>query len=355
LPALHSFTLQNYFMKKILLFLILASGIHAHSEAQTLVAKWTFTNGTATDSSGNNLHGTVTGATATAGKTGLPNTALLFNGDSSMVDVPYNSKMNLNKLTIVALVKPLGFDSGACQGNFILGRGDGWYPNSHPYNLHLTDNSWDTSCSVYTPTQTTFVSNFPGTTSNPSGSVWSYTPGTNLNQWYCVISTMDGANTKIYVDGVLKVTVPYTPDSTPSTLPISIGYSSVGVSTGYPYYFHGAIDHIELWDGVLSASAITAKCGSTTEIEEDASRVKAIQNPYPSPASTVLNVPVRTTGGAVSVSVISVDGKRMQTSIQQVGTGDQKIEISVVDLPAGTYMLEIIEDGLRRMQRVSKM
>lgn len=427
-------------MKKATLFLILALIGYA-SEAQTLVAKWTFDNGGATDVSGNGLNGIVSNTTAVAGKSGTPNTALQFNGTSSKVDVPYHSSMNLNQFTIVAMVKPMGFNANTCQGSYIIARGDANYSSTHPYNLHMTDNPYDLSCLTYSPNHTNFVSNVAGTY-GWSASQWNITPTINLNQWYCVVATHDGSNVKLYIDGVLKLTLPYTPDPTTSTAPISIGYNANNSS--YPYYFNGIIDEIQLWNGVLTPQAIIAQCtpgpiecelkdvawGATaktplkytfmpdvtpsvpvtwnfgdgnTGISQPGQPIthtyssdgnytvcavpmdgdstcgdtlcfdlcagngatiikgggntpdKAIGDPYPNPANTTLYIPVRTARGEVSISIMSIDGKTMQTKKQSTGKGDQNVELSISDLPGGIYMVEIIEDGARRVKRVSKL
>jgi len=82
---------------------------------------------------------------------------------------------------------------------------------------------------------------------------------------------------------------------------------------------------------------------------------KRIADPYPNPVNTTLFVPVRTEKGEVAISVIGIDGKRLQSNSIQVATGDQKIELSIKDLPTGTYMLEIIEDGARRVKTISRL
>ena len=84
-----------------------------------LVAHWNF-NGNANDISGNNLNGVVTGATLTAGYNGIANTAYQFNGTGDHIDVAYNSLMNLDSFSICTLIKPMGFYTGICQGNFII-------------------------------------------------------------------------------------------------------------------------------------------------------------------------------------------------------------------------------------------
>ena len=61
-----------------------------HSQLNNgLILHYDFSNGQATDLSGNNLHGNVN-ATPTAGMNGNPNTAMLFNGINNYIDLPNN-------------------------------------------------------------------------------------------------------------------------------------------------------------------------------------------------------------------------------------------------------------------------
>ncbi|MFA5077461.1 MAG: LamG-like jellyroll fold domain-containing protein, partial [Candidatus Micrarchaeia archaeon] len=74
------------------------------------------------------------------------------------------------------------------------------------------------------------------------------------NVWHHLVATYDGADQRIYVDGIQKNSQPYTSDigdSGADSLKIGTYYS-----TGYP--FGGNIDNINIYDRALSPQEITA-------------------------------------------------------------------------------------------------
>ena len=79
-----------------------------------------------------------------------------------------------------------------------------------------------------------------------------------LNRWYHVVVTWDGANMKCYVDGLLRGSVAagaIDPDTPLNTRPFSIGAASHDPSLRQ---FHGLIDEVEVFDRVLTAGEIKA-------------------------------------------------------------------------------------------------
>jgi hypothetical protein len=71
--------------------------------------------------------------------------------------------------------------------------------------------------------------------------------------WHQVAAVSDGVNAKIYVDGVLKNTVSYTPSGTTSTGGWFIGGESP--SSGF---FNGIIDEVRIYNRALSVAEIQA-------------------------------------------------------------------------------------------------
>ncbi len=80
------------------------------------------------------------------------------------------------------------------------------------------------------------------------------TTSVNDNQWHHIATTYDGANMKIYIDGILENTLAATGALLASTAPLGIGYNySVG---NYP--FIGKIDEVRIWNVARTISQITA-------------------------------------------------------------------------------------------------
>ena len=95
--------------------------------------------------------------------------------------------------------------------------------------------------------------------SNSQGLVWRYsTAVAPLNAWSHVAVTYDGAQGKVYLNGILTYTAA---ESGPVSLALApnnelrIGHRQLGSAPGP--YFQGLIDNVRVWNAALSAQAIT--------------------------------------------------------------------------------------------------
>ncbi len=76
----------------------------------------------------------------------------------------------------------------------------------------------------------------------------------NDNQWHHIATTYDGAEMKLYIDGVFENSLAATGAITSSTDPLTIGYSM-----GFNLYpFIGKIDDVRIWDVARNLSQITS-------------------------------------------------------------------------------------------------
>ncbi|MBI2675044.1 MAG: LamG domain-containing protein [Candidatus Aenigmarchaeota archaeon] len=75
----------------------------------------------------------------------------------------------------------------------------------------------------------------------------------SLNTWHHIVGTYDSINLKIYVDGVLKNTVPQTGNIDTTTDPVRIGW-------GYDnsYAWKGVIDNVRIWNRALTADEVAS-------------------------------------------------------------------------------------------------
>lgn len=237
------------FIKFTLLTTLLASSLGSFAQLSSgLVAHWNF-DGSVTDVSGNAHNGTVHNATPATGRHGIANTAYYFNGTNSYIGAPYRSDLNLSNFTICAVVKPDGYYTGTCQLNMIATRGiDG---TTGSYSLYYTDNSYndcynyDTALNVFEAKAGNYAGNYAD---------WQYSPNIRTGNWYNVVITLDGTAYKVYVDGILKSTVPVTGTIGSSTDSIWIG-ANYGHSS-YPYWLKGYIDDLRIYNRVLSLTDI---------------------------------------------------------------------------------------------------
>lgn len=246
-------------MKRLLLICLILISTQADAQLTSgLVGHWSF-NGNANDGTGNGLNGTGTNVTYTTGKHNLPNTAARFNGSSSIISVPYKSNLNLTKFSICALVKVEGYYGGLCQTSAILWRGSQWQ-NGY-YSLIYFDNPFDLSCSIADTSKNVFAGQMGNLIATPSPTQWRYTPTIVSKKWYCVITTFDSVQSKIYVDGVLKSTYNVSPGSIgSSTEGLAMGGNIFGGASQYPYWMNGVIDDIRLYNRALSPAEVASYC-----------------------------------------------------------------------------------------------
>jgi fibronectin type 3 domain-containing protein len=201
-----------------------------------LVAAYSFNEGTGTtvfDSSGNNLSGTIVGATwTTAGKYG---NALSFNGSSSYIDLGDPAALQLiGSMTLEAWVRAAANPSN--DGEIIA-------KSSSP--------GWQLKTTPDTGPET-----FGLKVTGASSSAQRYSSITrSLNTWYHVAAVYNAATgaMDIYVNGVLSDgelngAIPPSQDDQP--VDVNIGRRTGG------FYFNGIIDEVRIYNRALSQAEI---------------------------------------------------------------------------------------------------
>jgi hypothetical protein len=185
------------------------------------------------DRSGNNLTGSMSGATATAGKV---NQALSFNGLNSVVVVPSSAGLQLtNSMTISTWLKT----TNSTRVENVLGKYD------------ATATEWGYILKTL-----------------PAGTVGLRVGGNNVNgardladttrvndgQWHHVAVVINmGQNVRFYIDGALSSTQTMATLPAPNSAPLWIGTPPF-LYFGSP--FTGSLDNVRIDGQALSASAI---------------------------------------------------------------------------------------------------
>ena len=213
-----------------------------------LVAYYPFT-GNAGDSSGNNNHGTVNGATLTTDRFGNANKAYSFDGVNNFIQaVVQNLPLNNSARSFSAYIY-----TSLLQDAFgtIVSYGEGvGVANAGKLN----------DVFVGTTTNRVYLAN---------NEIGTYTDLTNsiVNSWKHIVITYDGvnlSNIKIYVDGQLQISTRFNSFNltqlitTNSNLFIgktSQTYAPNGQSTNYR--FKGKLDDIRIYNRVLTQDEIT--------------------------------------------------------------------------------------------------
>lgn len=107
-------------------------------------------------------------------------------------------------------------------------------------------------------TSNTNISFVVGSTDGSNGSSVSKTSGTPINEWTFLVGTYDGANIRLFVNGVEAGNSAFT------MTPYSPPYVTIGASDdGLGGYFTGLIDEFRIYQRALSATEISAIYNST--------------------------------------------------------------------------------------------
>ena len=184
---------------------------------------------TATDTSGANHHGTLSGATwTTSGKYGG---ALAFDGSTSSVSLG-NWNITGSALTIMAWVRSSDWKSA--EDVRIISKATGTQEQEHWWMLSESGN---------TPR---FRLKAGGSTATLLG-----TSPLPLDTWVHIAATYDGAFMRLYQDGVLVGSVAKTGSIDQGTAAINMGRNPVGGQ-----YISGAIDEVKVYNRALSQNEI---------------------------------------------------------------------------------------------------
>jgi len=210
-----------------------------------LVAYYPF-NGNANDASGNDINGTVSGATLTSNKNGDVNSAYSFDGDQDIITIPNTDMINTSQITVSAWIKPTRYtaleqDQGDSQQVIVSNtRQDGWGPGFEFKTFGETDSSGAQYLSL--GLSGTINSNFSTQTDNI---------GMSLNQWSHVAYTHDDTNINFYLNGQLVLT-----EDSPGTNLYNNNSISIGSRPSIRHVFSGGIDDVGIWNEVLTAEEI---------------------------------------------------------------------------------------------------
>lgn len=215
-----------------------------------LMAYYPFT-GNALDSSGNGNNATFNNATLTTDRFGNEGGAYLFNGTSNYMIVPNSSTLNPSLISMVAIVKPMGFYNGVCHGNVVFNKGDDDFSLPSRYRFRFYDGLYNPgNCNLPVDNlHQNFSVDFAG---NPAAT-GPYTPYIVLNQWYTVVYTFDGTTAKLYVNGVLIQSTSTNVTYVPNTHDLYIGRLK---DPSFPYWLNGALDEIRIYNRALSAQEV---------------------------------------------------------------------------------------------------
>ncbi|MEM3616535.1 MAG: LamG domain-containing protein [Candidatus Bathyarchaeia archaeon] len=236
-----------------------------------LVGYWSFDEGTGTtayDSSGNNNHGTIYGATWTNGKIG---NALQFDGIDDYVFIENSPSLQVSQsITITAWTK---VEETTGDHQIILAK---WYP-SPSYVLEMQPDGQTPQLAIV---------NSAGTVIYAISNI-----AIPIGEWAHITGTYDGLNVKIYVNGILTGTSELCGPINIGDQPVLIGAHAVEWDRNW---FNGIIDEVKIYNRALSAEEVWAEYTRTGARYTIGTQTVTLE----SGASTTLTFTWNTTGFA---------------------------------------------------------
>jgi hypothetical protein len=218
--------------------LVVSLGPPPAADGPVLALSFNEASGTvATDTSGRGNHGTISGATRVAGRTGA-GSALLFDGVNDWVTVADSSTLDLTTaLTIEAWVNPALVNGWETLVLKERGVGD------MAYGLYAADGT-----------------TAQGGVDGPAGyaniggvhRAVRQNAGLALGTWAHVAVTYDGATQRLYVNGALVASRAQTGNMAVSASPLRIGGNAAWAGE----FFQGLIDDVRVYGRALSATEI---------------------------------------------------------------------------------------------------
>lgn len=355
-------------MKKLLLTAASLLGCAISTSAQTIypsgvtgcIARWVFNSADVQpnalpDVSNNGHHATTVNLTSTSGFRNTVSAAGRFNGASSVAIAPHSPSLNPPQLSVVALIKPLGFYSGLCQGNNIIYKGYD-YNASGIWAMYISDG--DNNCSTFSPsTEKLDFSTGASGVSYPFGSAFIST-----NKWYVLVTTYGLDSLKRYViemDTALH---------NPSVAPISASYTGMPLGSTtedvrmgatqnppFPYWFNGDMDEIILFNKALTRAEVQSVYNYLWGYNPASVAEKSIESGtrlWPTINSGAFAVSGHLAESAtLAFDVVDMLGRKIESRTSKLPAGSWTENFDIKNLPSGTYFLRMNGGGRSSTER----
>jgi hypothetical protein len=212
-----------------------------------LVGYYNFNGGSLSDSSGFGNNITVNNATATTDRFGIAGNAYLFDGSTSYMQIPNSPSISpVGGITLMAIIKIIGFNATSCHVNQIMGKG---FPDNENgfYCLRFTDTTSHCAGGPIDSAAESFNCGYSNTNARIDTLI--VKPGI----WYNLIYMFDGLESRLYVNGELKAINPISTSFVPNTNVLLIGKDE---NPAFPFFFNGVIDEIRIYNRALPPGAV---------------------------------------------------------------------------------------------------
>ncbi len=216
---------------------------YASTALSGLVGYWPL-DGDANDRSVNLNHGVLNGTSFTTNRLGSTDSACFFDGSGTYVGIPDSSTLDVTNMTLAFWFR---LDSSTTARELVNKMGG---EGTQTLSFGSEHSGGDGRIYFRICTGGTI-----GTlTDLPSATVIA------MGLWYHFLGTYDGAEMKIYINGVHENSTPKTGAIFNSAEEIKIG--RYGYFAGW--VFHGAIDNVAIWNRALSSNEVSEVYGAGT-------------------------------------------------------------------------------------------
>lgn len=317
-------------MKKTILTLTSLALITLTASAQLsngLIAHYKL-DGNGADSSGNNLHGTVMGATSTTNYKNESNKAMQFSSTSHYIDVPNSAALHpTSGITVAAWVYINNFNPTSPNASDIIKKG---YDDNAPGNYLLR----------YTGSNKTsyFRLRFADNTATAVATTTTLTTG----QWYHLLGSYDGNTMKMYINGTIEASQAVSKTMTSNTDQLRIGRN---IDVSWPYPVDGKIDDVRIYDRALKESEIDDLYGilsSTKQVDKG-----TYFELYPNPSKGIFTI--KSSEANTNIIVIDVTGKIVYNNTLNT-VDEHTVDISKYN--SGIYFVKVISPSGTRTKKI---
>jgi hypothetical protein len=303
-------------LSSVLLSLLFNAQTPAYVPTSGLVAWWGF-NGAANDSSGNGNNLTVTGATLTNDRNGMPNAAYAFDGSG------YLSKSFLSYTFS---------QTGSFSVSFWMMKANNNEGVAMMSGSGTSDNFiWLVQCDAF---KTIY-----GTTKQGQAWVWVNAPAYSTSNWEHYVAVFNNQSMELYKNGasVGTGTNSYT-NTLQAALPFYIGRAISGGN------IVASIDDVGIWNRVLTPTEITQLYSSTLSTNEIGTSSAGSIAPNPAGDFIQINLPVKS---SQKYKITDINGRL----VSQGNISNEK-KINVSQLSKGIYFIEI--EGVKSLKFLKK-
>lgn len=251
-------------MKRIstLLLLIISSSLYSQTG---LIASYPF-NSNANDVSGFGNNGIVNGATLTNDRFGNPNSAYLFNGINTFINIGQGYSFGSHSFSCWARKDSVG------APNQVISK-----INNGPFDLQNSE-----LC----------INNFTVGNTSTWQSITSTTTTADFTQWTHIVGTYNSLNQKlkIYVNGFVdSTTVSGYSDVTSTDIYIGARPYWSGTSST-TFYFKGAIDDINIYNTTISQQTVDSLYNFNPTTNINNSITNSLLSVYPNPTTSTFSI-----------------------------------------------------------------